>query len=206
MKKTTKRIILASSSPRRIEMMKNNGYTPEIIPADVDESIHINMSCEAAAMSLAYKKASHVAEITAADSPCASNHDGCIIIAADTIVVHDNIIIGKPASEDEAFDVLSRLRNDSHYVMTGVAVIDTAANIKHCFCDTTAVYFNDYSDAELLEYVKTAEPYDKAGGYAIQGTFAKYIDRIEGDYDNVVGFPWYRIESYLTSALSTSLE
>lgn len=199
--KTTKRIILASSSPRRIEMMKNNGYTPEIMPADVDESIHINMSCEAAAMSLAYKKASHVAEIVRSkkfeSTSCKIKSDGAVIIAADTIVVYNNEIIGKPASEDEAFDVLSRLRNDSHYVMTGVTVIDTAANIKHCFCDTTAVYFNDYSDAELLEYVKTAEPYDKAGGYAIQGTFAKYIDRIEGDYDNVVGFPWYRIEPYL---------
>lgn len=220
--KTDKRIILASSSPRRIEMMKRNGYEPEIIPADVDENIHISISCEAAAMSLAYKKAAHVAKTvrsekswhteTSANIADIADHKNCtlqnitfcegesdmaVIVAADTIVVYNNEIIGKPASEAEAFDVLSRLRNDSHYVMTGVAIIDTTRNIRHCFCDITTVYFKDYTDEELLEYVKTSEPYDKAGGYAIQGTFGKYIDRIEGDYDNVVGFPWYRIEPYL---------
>lgn len=196
-----KRIILASSSPRRIEMMKKNGYKPEIIPADVEENIHINISCEAAAMSLAYKKAAHVAETVRSEkiesTSCKIKNEGAVIIAADTIVVHNNTIIGKPASEYEALDVLNRLRNDSHYVMTGVAIIDTKLNIKHCFCDTTTVHFRDYTNEALLEYVKTPEPYDKAGGYAIQGTFAKYIDSIEGDYDNVVGFPWYRIEPYL---------
>ncbi len=194
-----KRIILASSSPRRIEMMKKNGYEPEIIPADVDERIHIQMSCEAAAMYLAYKKASHVAEEIIAAAPVGDHetHDDIIVIAADTIVVYDNEIIGKPHSRREAFDVLSRLRSDSHRVMTGVAIIDTERNIKDCFCDISTVYFGSYTDDELLKYVSTDEPYDKAGGYAIQGTFGKYIDHFEGDYDNVIEFPWYKVKEYL---------
>lgn len=194
-----KRIILASSSPRRIEMMKKNGYEPEIIPADVDERIHIQMSCEAAAMYLAYKKASHVAEEIIAAAPVGDHvpQDDLIVIAADTIVVYGDEIMGKPIDQDDAYRMLSRLRNNNHQVMTGVSIIDTAENRKICFYDTTSVYFNDYTDEELLAYVRTSEPYDKAGGYAIQGTFGKYIDHFEGDYDNVIGFPWYKVKEYL---------
>ncbi len=191
-----KRIILASSSPRRIEMMKNNGYEPEIIPADVDETILIDMSCESAAMAMALKKAAYIAEQISADESYNCN-DGAVIIAADTIVVYGDEIMGKPVDQEDAYRMLSKLRNNYHQVMTGVAIIDTAKNLKHCFCDTTDVYFKDYTDEELLAYVKTSEPYDKAGGYAIQGTFGKYIDHFEGDYDNVVGFPWYRVKEYL---------
>lgn len=191
-----KRIILASSSPRRIEMMKNNGYEPEIIPAHVDEEILIDMSCESAAMSMALKKAAYIAEqISTVES--SDNNDGAVIIAADTIVVYGDEIMGKPVDQDDAYRMLSKLRNNYHQVMTGVAIIDTSKKLKICFCDTTSVYFKDYTEEELLAYVKTSEPYDKAGGYAIQGTFGKYIDHFEGDYDNVVGFPWYRVKEYL---------
>lgn len=191
-----KRIILASSSPRRIEMMKNNGYEPEIIPAHVDETILIDMSCESAAMAMALKKAAYIAEQISEDEHSDRN-DGAVIIAADTIVVFGKEIMGKPTDKEDAYRMLSKLRNNYHQVMTGVAIIDTTENLKTCFCDTTSVYFKDYTDEELLDYVKTSEPYDKAGGYAIQGTFGKYIDRFEGDYDNVVGFPWYRVKEYL---------
>ena len=191
-----KRIILASSSPRRIEMMKNNGYEPEIIPADVDETILIDISCESAAMAMALKKAAYIAEqINADENP--DYNDDAVIIAADTIVVYGAEIMGKPVDQDDAYRMLSKLRNNYHQVMTGVAIIDTSKKLKICFCDMTLVYFKDYTDEELLAYVKTSEPYDKAGGYAIQGTFGKYIDRFEGDYDNVVGFPWYRVKEYL---------
>jgi septum formation protein len=194
-----KRIILASSSPRRIEMMKNNGYDPEIMPADVEEKILIDMSCESAAMAMALKKAAYIAENLNADndsSSCKSNA-GAIIIAADTIVVYGNEIMGKPIDRDDALRMLGRLKNSSHQVMTGVAVIDTETNLKYCFCDTTDVCFKDYTDEELYAYVDTDEPYDKAGAYAIQGTFGQYIDHFEGDYDNVVGLPWYRVKEYL---------
>lgn len=172
-------------------MMKKNGFEPEIIPADVDEKILISMSCESAAMAMALKKAARVAD--------KSNASDCLIIGADTIVVLDGEIIGKPASKEEAFNVLSKLRNNAHHVITGVCIIDTATGIKYCFYEDTAVFFKDYSDEELLTYINTPEPYDKAGGYAIQGTFSKYIDRFEGDFDNVVGFPWNRISEVLIS-------
>ncbi len=200
-----KRIILASSSPRRIEMMKNNGFEPEIMPADVTETLPMNLSAESSAMYLAMKKALYVKASLDADANTASADaanglptvdDGAIIIAADTIVVHAGKIIGKPKNEVDAFLTLRRLRSSCHQVITGVCIIDTAENIKRCFHETTNVYFTDYTDEELNEYVNTQEPYDKAGGYAIQGTFKKYIDHIDGDFDNVVGFPWSRIEPY----------
>ncbi|MGN0702960.1 MAG: Maf family protein [Lentihominibacter sp.] len=184
-----KKIILASSSPRRIEMMKKNGYTPLIMPADVDETLPFDMTPEASVMYLALKKAAHI--------NAASDSEMHIIIAADTVVVHNKKILGKPHGRNEAWRMLSSMRNDQHDVLTGVCIIDTYASSKICFYDRTSVFFNDYSDAELNAYIDTDEPYDKAGGYAIQGTFGRYIDHIDGDYDNVVGFPWYRIEPYL---------
>ncbi|MDO4485763.1 MAG: Maf family protein [Bacillota bacterium] len=183
-----KKIILASSSPRRIEMMKKNGFNPQIIPAYVVEQLPINMSPEAAVMYLALKKAAYI------DAATNGSH---LIIAADTVVVHDNIILGKPESKEHAYEMLSKMKNDHHNVMTGVCIIDTYSYTKQCFFDKTSVYFRNYSDRELNAYINTDEPYDKAGGYAIQGTFSKYIDHIEGDYNNVVGFPWYRIKPFL---------
>lgn len=181
-------IILASASPRRIEIMQKNGFHPLVIPADVDETLPFHMSSESASMFLALKKAASVA---------ADAVENSIIIAADTMVVCGNSIIGKPKNEIDAFLILKRLRNTSHHVITGVCIIDTAKNRKTCFYEDTTVFFKDYSDEEILAYTATPEPYDKAGGYAIQGTFKKYIDHIEGDFDNVVGFPWKRVEPYL---------
>lgn len=181
-------IILASASPRRIEIMKKNGVHPLVIPADIDEDLPFQMSPESAAMFLALKKADAVAAEVLQDST---------VIAADTMVICNGKIIGKPANEMDAFLILKRLRNTCHHVITGVCIINTAKNSKTCFYEDTAVFFKDYSDDEILAYTATPEPYDKAGGYAIQGTFKKYIDHIEGDFDNVIGFPWTRIEPYL---------
>lgn len=184
-----KKIILASSSPRRIEMMKKNGYDPVISPANVDETLQFDMSPETATMYLAFKKASFV------DSK--PDTDSSVIIAADTVVVFDKKIIGKPLSQDEAFRILSSMKNTYHYVITGVCIIDNTTKTKECFYSSTKVFFKEINDADLLQYVQTDEPYDKAGGYAIQGTFGKYVDHIEGDYNNVVGFPWDEIKSRL---------
>lgn len=184
-----KNIILASSSPRRMEIMNNNGYYPKIIPADVDETLPFAMNPKAATMYLAYKKADFV--LNTAES------DINTIIAADTIVVYNNIIIGKPKNRDDAFNTLCTLKGKAHHVITGVCILDTKKNIKECFNEDTTVFFKDYNNRELIDYINTSEPYDKAGGYAIQGTFKKYIDHIEGDFDNVVGFPWSRIKEFL---------
>ena len=92
------------------------------------------------------------------------------------------------------------MKNRSHRVITGICLLEKSGDIiisKKCLHEVTSVYFKDYSDSELRSYVKTDEPYDKAGGYAIQGTFGKYVDHIEGDRDNIVGLPWYRVEKFL---------
>ena len=188
-----KKIILASGSPRRIEMMKNNGYDPVIAPADVNESLPFDMAPESAVMYLALKKAS------CTDAVFNDDETSHLTIAADTIVVDGDKIMGKPENKEDAFSMLSSLRNRNHQVMTGVCIIDSETKQKICFCDITQVYFTDYSDEELNAYLDTDEAYDKAGAYAIQGTFGKYIDHFEGDYDNVVGFPWYRIKPLISA-------
>ena len=186
-------IILASASPRRREMFEREGIPFEVFPAEVDEELPFEMDPQTAVMYLAFAKAIHV-----------SGKKQGLIIAADTIVVYDGEIIGKPSDEDEAYRVLSAMRGDVHKVMTGVCIIDCAGGssgekdgaakgTKRCLCEVTDVYFKDYSDEELRAYVRTPEPYDKAGGYAIQMTFAKYVDHIDGDRDNVIGFPMYRV-------------
>ncbi len=214
--KIMKNIILASGSPRRIEIMRRNGFEPEIRPADVNEDLPFYMMPESAVMYLALKKNLHTAN--------KYNMPDSIYISADTVVAYKGRIIGKPSDSNDAFKTLSELRNDCHSVITGVCILETgpdadrnpestagmpanpaAAGIsgsisfirKICFYESTSVFFKNYSDEELAAYVSTDEPYDKAGGYAIQGTFGRYIDHIDGDYDNVVGFPWNKIAAYL---------
>jgi septum formation protein len=190
-------IILASGSPRRINMMKEKGYDPIIMPADVNEDIPFEISMESAVMYLAAKKALWVENKLKESGEIPENS---LIIAADT-VVYKNRIIGKPESAAEAFDTLSSLQNDSHYVATGVCLMRPGMPVREAFCEVTEVFFTNIPEDELRAYVATDEPYDKAGGYAIQGTFAKYIDHFDGDYNNVVGFPWARIEQELNKFL-----
>lgn len=184
-----KQIILASGSPRRIEIMRANGYNPIICPAKVEENLPVIGGMKETAMFLALKKAKAVEQAEGFE-------EGSIIIAADTIVYKDEVM-GKPLDEEDGFRMLSALRNDFHYVVTGVAMVVSGCQKTRVFADVTKVFFKDYNDEELREYLKTDEAYDKAGGYAIQGHFARYIEKIEGDYDNVVGFPWYRVEEEL---------
>lgn len=187
-----KKIILASSSPRRIEMMKKNGFDPLIIPANVNETLSFDISPESTVMYLALKKALFVSK-----ERIKKNIDSDLIIAADTIVVFNGNIIGKPVDKKDAFNTLSSLRNTHHHVVTGVCLLDEKLSLKTCFYDDTKVFFKNFSDDFLKKYVETSEPYDKAGGYAIQGTFKDHILNIEGDFDNVVGLPWYRVKPYL---------
>lgn len=186
------KIILASGSPRRIKMMKEKGYNPQIMPADVNENLPFDMSMESSVMYLAAKKALWVEQQLKEKNEASDQ----LIISADTVVYKDKII-GKPETPDEAFRTLSSLQNDYHYVATGVCLMKAGNPVRKTFYEVTKVFFTDIPEDELKAYVQTEEPYDKAGGYAIQGTFAKYIDHFEGDYDNVVGFPWSRIEEEL---------
>ena len=194
--------ILASGSPRRIEMMRANGYDPLIMPSDIDENLPLHSGMTETAMFLALKKAQDVERnwLASRQNVLSDGTDASVvsdlppvIIAADTIVFYDGEIMGKPADREDAFRMLAVLRGQVHYVATGVALVEAGMQNTRVFCDITRVFFTDYSDEELLVYLDTDEAYDKAGAYAIQGYFSRYVDHIEGDYNNVVGIPWDRI-------------
>ena len=192
---TERQYILASGSPRRIEMMRAHGYEPVICPADIEENMPLHSGMRETVMFLAFKKAKAVEAKYLAE--CGqSDQDPPIIIAADTIVYKDEII-GKPKDIDDARRILTSLAGDTHYVATGCALLEAGCEHARVFVEVTKVFVNEVDPAAIEAYINTEEPYDKAGAYAIQGTFGKYIDHIEGDYDNVVGFPWTRIEKEL---------
>jgi septum formation protein len=177
-------IVLASSSQRRIDMLKGNGYLPRIISPNIEENMPLGVTPQEGVMFLALKKALSVEKLC---------KDGEIIIAADTIVLLDEII-GKPISEDDAYRILSLLNGKTHCVITGVALLKANSFTRTVFYETTFVTFVEYSKKDIIDYIQTKEPYDKAGGYAIQGTFGKYVSHINGDRNNVIGLPWERVE------------
>ena len=192
--KNNKPIILASGSPRRLEIMHKHGLEPLVKPASVRETIPEYKSIEEVPMYLALIKGLNVLEET-------DLKEG-IIISADTIVYLGDLkgpgtIMGKPADFQEAWSMLTSLRSASHYVITGICLIDIARGIKRVSNEITQVWFKDFSDEELTAYLNTDEAYDKAGAYAIQGTFGKYVSHFDGSYDNVIGFPWEKIEKEL---------
>lgn len=181
-----KRIVLGSASPRRRELMEQIGLTFEVRVSGKEE-IYTSTGPVDIVKELARMKAENVAsELTEEE------RRGTVIIGADTIVVQDGRILGKPVDEEDAVRMLTSLQGSSHEVYTGTALI---------FCDEaggsmmlnracgTLVYVHEMSEAEIRAYVATGEPMDKAGAYGIQGRFAAYIDRIDGDYYNVVGLP-----------------
>ena len=187
-------------------MMKEHDIDHVVIPADVDEGVPMPMSLESTVMFLALKKAMHVAgliekadtgNIRTNSDASADDASRClsagVITAADT-VVFKNGIMGKPADRDEAISMLQSLRDTVHIVATGVAMICPDTGEKLLFCEKTRVRLGGYSDEDLYAYADTDEPYDKAGGYAVQGEFRKYVDDLDGDLDNVIGFPYSRFE------------
>ena len=186
-----RKYVLASGSPSRIEMMRVHGIEPVIIPASIEENLPAIGGMTETVMFLALKKAKAVEKIHKDELP-----ENSVIIAADTVVYKDEIM-GKPTDKDDGFRMLSILRNTYHYVVTGVALVESGKSNARVFAEITKVYFKDYNDEELLSYLDTDEAYDKAGGYAIQGYFSKFTEKIEGDYNTVVGFPWDRIQQEL---------
>ena len=169
--------ILASASPRRRELLALAGLRFEVRVADVDETIPPGQDAAEAACSLARQKA----EAVAADCP-----DSCVI-AADTVVVLDNIILGKPADEADAARMLRLLSGREHRVVTGVCI--ALGNRRRVFSRETRVRFYALRDCEIEQYVATGEPMDKAGAYGIQGRGGLLAKSIAGDYFNVVGLP-----------------
>ena len=182
------KVILASKSPRRREILAKHGIEPVIMPTETDETLPDGIGmCEAVEM-LARRKAEACYE-TVKDNP---EYAGYLIVGSDTIVWKDEIM-GKPVDHDDAWRMLDKIRGTVHYVVTGVATIDVDSGDCNVISDITEVHCKNYSDDDIREYLAMEEPYDKAGSYAIQGYFGKHIDHIDGDYENVGGLPYYRI-------------
>ena len=183
------RLILASASPRRAEILRDAGYHFSILSSAIDETPFAGESPNDLVLRLAEAKA----ELAAARAV-----GPAILIAADTEVVLNGHIFGKPRSSDDARHMLTKLSGRTHAVLTGVCLIRLPDAERISFVETTLVQFAPLSDEEITRYLATGEPHDKAGAYAIQGYAARYIPRIEGCYFNVVGLPLARLQQALT--------
>lgn len=170
------KLVLASKSPRRSEILKNAGYDFVIRTANADETIPDGIKPEDAVVLLAARKAMAVERAKEE-----------IVLGADTIVVLDDKILGKPQGREDAFNMLKGLSGRIHSVFTGVCAISEKGSIT--FAEETKVEFYSLSDDEINTYIDTNDCYDKAGAYGIQGFASKYIKAIKGDYFNVVGLP-----------------
>ena len=176
------RVILASSSPRRRQLMEQAGIPCEIIVSDVDENIDGGVPAHQQVKELASRKARAVRE----------NIEGeAIIIAADTLVSLDGQVLSKPESGAEAFAMLRALQGRKHTVYTGVSIIKTGGDDDEVFSfvDSALVYFRQLSDYDIGGYISTGESFDKAGAYGAQGRGAVLVHRIEGDFFTVMGLP-----------------
>ena len=181
-------LILASKSPRRRELLAQMGLTDfEIHPAVGEELAEPGLTPPELVQALALHKAQEVAQAFA--------QSGDVVIGADTIVVLDGQVLGKPHDEAHALAMLTALSGREHHVYTGVAVLQDGRALVQV--EDTAVWFRNASEGELRRYIATGEPMDKAGAYGIQGRGGLLVSRIQGDYTNVVGLPIVRLASML---------
>lgn len=182
------KLILASASPRRKELLGLTGMAFTVMPGNGEEVIHGKGPGEIVE-ALSRDKA--LAVLERAD-------EGDIIIGADTVVALDSEILGKPADEKDAYSMLCRLQGREHAVYTGVTLVKKGSSEDTVtFSEKTAVHVLPMTEKEIWDYIATGEPMDKAGAYGIQGRFAVYVKGIEGDYQNVVGLPVSRLYGYL---------
>lgn len=182
------KIILASASPRRKELLAKAGISFTVIPAAGEEKRTSENPGEAV-QQLARDKAEWVAQ------SLAECEEGTLVIGSDTIVVFENRILGKPKDRRDAAETLEKLQGNTHQVYTGVSVLERKAGkwVEHTFFESTDVTFYPVSREEIQDYIATGEPMDKAGSYGIQELFGIYVKGICGDYNNVVGLPVARL-------------
>jgi septum formation protein len=176
----TKPLVLASQSPRRIQLLRQIGLRPDVIPSNVIEEFDPGISPEENASVLARKKAIDVGKTV----------DDAIVIGADTIVVLENAYLGKPRDQTDAIRMLQMLSGRTHIVFTAFSLLDRPSNRSRTEVESTAVTFRELPLREVEEYVATGAPMDKAGAYGIQDDYgAVFVTHLEGCYYNVVGFP-----------------
>ena len=189
-----KKLILASGSPRRKELLAQIGLEFEVMVSDAKEVMTIThpgevvkelSKCKAMAVALKLKE----------------DQDNTIVIGADTVVAKENRILGKPKDEEDAFQMLHMLQGQTHQVYTGVTLI--CGEKKVSFYEKSDVTVYPMTNEEIWEYIHTGEPMDKAGAYGIQGYFAKYIREIQGEYTTIVGLPlgrvWHELQLFFTA-------
>lgn len=184
------KIILASGSPRRKELLDLIKVKYEVIPSNADETLTKGLSLEEQSKVLAYKKAKSIFDKTQGDR---------IVIGADTLVVKNGKTYGKPKDLNEAKQMLLELNNDVHQVITSLAILveKEKKQEENVLVDITNVYLSNLSEQEIEEYIHTEEVLDKAGSYAIQSSFGKYVEKIEGNYTTVLGLPIHKLYEIL---------
>lgn len=174
-------LILASKSPRRIELLKDAGLDFEIIPSEIKEEIDKQLEKEELTMQIAKTKALDIF----------SRFPESTVIAADTIVYYNGEVIGKPIDEAHAFEMLRKLSNNTHEVITGVAIINSKE--EDIFYDSAKVTIKELSDLEIRDYIKSENPLDKAGSYAIQGLGKNIVESFDGDFFTIMGLPLKKV-------------
>lgn len=187
------KIILASASPRRKSLMDVLGLDFEIKVSDCEERINIKDNVSDIVMALSLQKARAVAEIIPEDG---------IIIGADTVVSYQNEILGKPKDSEDAVRMLKLLSGKTHSVYTGFTIIRTSDNFIVTDYEKSNVTFKELTDIEITDYVNTNDPLDKAGAYSIQGIASSFVEFLDGDYNNVVGLPIYKLSKYLYNSFN----
>lgn len=181
-------LILASASPRRAALLAQAGWTFQALPVDIEEDLAKDKPVKLAVMDLALRKAR------------ACPVEQGLVIAADTVVVLNGEVLGKPHSAQEAVAMLHSLSGRQHTVITAVAVLNSVTGEYETAAEHTIVYFRSLKDREIEDYVRSGEPVDKAGAYGIQGKGALLVERINGCYNNVVGLPLARLAAMLAKA------
>ena len=188
-------IILASKSPRRREILENTKVRFSIEESQIDEVIKLNELPKETVMRLAYEKALDVA----------NRNRNSLVIGADTIVVINDTILGKPKDDIEAFSMLKLLSGKTHYVITGFALINLSLDKKIVDCQVSQVTFKELSEQCIKDYLQTKEYLDKAGAYGIQGYGGLLVENIQGDYFNIVGLPISKISDCLKDHFDINL-
>ena len=178
-------IVLASASPRRQELLINAGVEFVVRPANIPEVRLPDESPNGFAERMAQEKARTIRDNVEAAHP--RNQNSLVVLGADTVVVIGNEVLGKPINSGDATRMLRLLSGREHSVITGVCL--SGETFEDVRSETTIVYFGELSEWDIKSYIKTGEPMDKAGSYAIQGMASRWISKIEGDYNNVVGLP-----------------
>lgn len=181
--------ILASASPRRLELLKLIKSDFSVLPADIEENVPANITAEFSPEFLSVQKARFVAD----------THPDSLVIGSDTGVFLDGTMLGKPKSEKEAADMLTKLSGRTHSVITGCALFYKGKSFS--FSEKTLVTFFPLDAAEIAEYIASGSPFDKAGGYGIQDKGGLFVKGIEGDYSNVVGLPVARLKREIENFL-----